>query len=478
MTIKINARGHVSGSVTEVISGVRRTRVVKDLPVETEAGYCKTWKQKIYCNFKAGVMLRCDTRHFLCSVELSGWHYGKSEGLLGTNNNERFDEFRLPNNKLATSVTELANSWLVSKDAACRTWQFGNEAPTCNKSPSDRCQEVFKADNSPFAKFFDVLDTRPFFQACQVDSADCEIKVDAKTSHCNATEAYRHMLRLKGIRAPKITDCEPKAVTSGKEVKHGDKWIQKSTKEVDVVVIVSGRSKAIKFRRSIAKMLYTTNKNLMKMGFSTRYALVSYGTDSKSYYGSDSHTFDGKYFSTMEDVSTSIKTMEYTGNEMHSNDYFSAIHRASKLAFRPGATKLFYLFNFDSYKSALFGPTLDHAKFTLKNDANATLFVFNDFNFKPVENNDILGMTAERVYLKPFRPISKVTDFPMNDFTRFVKRHGGMFLNNLKPAQAKALTAGLSDAATEPLAFNMKTCQVCTVVKHNVMCHTDVTVSC
>ncbi len=128
-------------------------------------------------------------------------------GLLGTNNNERFDEFRLPNNKLATSVTELANSWLVSKDAACRTWQFGNEAPTCNKSPSDRCQEVFKTSNSPFAKFFDVLDTRPFFQACQVDSADCEIKVDAKTSHCNATEAYRHMLRLKGIRAPKIADC-------------------------------------------------------------------------------------------------------------------------------------------------------------------------------------------------------------------------------------------------------------------------------
>lgn len=129
------------------------------------------------------------------------------KGLLGTNNNEVYDEFKLPNNKLTNSVTEFANSWLVSKDPECSTENLENEAPTCNKAPSDRCFELFRQKNSPFAKLFSSVDALPFLKACQIDTADCESKEARETSHCNATAAYRHMLYLKGVRSPKIADC-------------------------------------------------------------------------------------------------------------------------------------------------------------------------------------------------------------------------------------------------------------------------------
>lgn len=133
--------------------------------------------------------------------------YALSLGLLGTNNNEVYDEFRLPDNTITSSVSEFVNSWLVTRSGRCVIKEENNEAPTCSISPSERCFELLKSPKSPFAAFFKSVDPLPFLKACLVDTADCEPKQDRIIAHCNATSAYRRVLKVNGYGSQNVEDC-------------------------------------------------------------------------------------------------------------------------------------------------------------------------------------------------------------------------------------------------------------------------------
>ena len=128
-------------------------------------------------------------------------------GLLGTNNNEVYDEFRLPDNTITGSVTEFVNSWLVTSSGRCMSKEENNEAPMCSRAPSERCFEIFKSKNSPFAGYFKNVDPLPFLKACFVDTADCDSKQDRAIAHCNVTSAYRRVLKSYGYRTKNVKDC-------------------------------------------------------------------------------------------------------------------------------------------------------------------------------------------------------------------------------------------------------------------------------
>lgn len=80
LKVTIHKNGHVEGTIKTTKAGITRSRRVNGLPIETEDGGCKRWMNYIKCTFKQGVTIKCDVDHFLCTVELSGWHYGKSQG--------------------------------------------------------------------------------------------------------------------------------------------------------------------------------------------------------------------------------------------------------------------------------------------------------------------------------------------------------------------------------------------------------------
>lgn len=128
-------------------------------------------------------------------------------GLLGTNNNEMYDEFKLPDNTITDSVREFVNSWLVTKSGSCMIKEETNEAPMCSKAPSERCFELFKSEKSPFASYFQTVDPLPFLKACLADTADCETKQDDAITHCNATAAYRRVLKENGHFTYNVLDC-------------------------------------------------------------------------------------------------------------------------------------------------------------------------------------------------------------------------------------------------------------------------------
>merc|ERR1711860_285689 len=55
-----------------------------------------------------------DTYYFT----LSGWFYGKTGGLLGTYDNERYNDIMTSSNRIVSDVTDFADTWEV--DDKCR----------------------------------------------------------------------------------------------------------------------------------------------------------------------------------------------------------------------------------------------------------------------------------------------------------------------------------------------------------------------
>ena len=71
---------HQNGQVTSHVRVNKLRKTVSDLPVESDTGSCVSKKNAVVCEFKQGLRVRCHTDRFMCTIELSAWHYGKSQG--------------------------------------------------------------------------------------------------------------------------------------------------------------------------------------------------------------------------------------------------------------------------------------------------------------------------------------------------------------------------------------------------------------
>ncbi|KAM6918281.1 apolipophorin-like [Xenentodon cancila] len=62
---------------------------------------------------KHGASLSCDLSFELCSFTLDGWSHGASTGLLGTNDNDPFNDFPLRDGSQAAALEDFFHSWEV-----------------------------------------------------------------------------------------------------------------------------------------------------------------------------------------------------------------------------------------------------------------------------------------------------------------------------------------------------------------------------
>ena len=257
-------------------------------------------------------------------------------------------------------------------------------------------------------------------------------------------------------------------------------WNVMQKKDVDVVVVMSTRKEARKSKKTIASLLYNMNKQITNMGYDTRYALVTYGSSTKGRYGARSHTFKGKYFSTENEIATEIKSMKYVGKESDVNDYNQAILSATYMPFKAEAMRIIILFNVDKYIPSWYGPSAEETKFSLKYEANASLFVFDKFNFDEFQLGYMraIGMTAKKLYMTPSLNVYPMTKpLPRTPFTKYVQRNGGLFSNQVTKKTEKIFTRALSAAVLDELKEGVHLCKRCFWARYRVICRTNQTAS-
>merc|ERR1712042_27844 len=354
------------------------------------------------------------------------------------------------------------NAYELSGNAQCKLDVTTDHETTCNNEVSPMCAAYFDsaAEASPYKEFFTMADPAPFLEACTRET-QCVKK--NKKAHCEVVAAFVGFLRTKGVWDAQITnEC---MMASGRQV--NEEWIQKPTRQIDVVVMASHHQNMSEIRKHIPSTLLHLHKNLRTQGkYNVRYALVGFGGRGV-YEAAHVHALrNGRtIFGYIHDIRNEIRSMKLDGTGDVTNDGYHAIMTANRLKFRPGAEKVFLMFNTVPHKSHPTGPSYDETKFIMAREANAPLFVFDSVNFQKFAKHSVgrvIGQTERKVYtttnLKGIT--SKDLEMPASEFRQLVLiSKGGLFSNIIKNPKQTAVS--LHDAVMRWVKADMTTCKRC-----------------
>lgn len=110
-----------------------------------------------------GFVIICNLEFDVCSIHLSGWHFGKIAGILGTMNNEKFDDFTKSNNEIVENADEFVESWKLK--STCPNSTTPNLQKE-NEETTQLCSAFFRQKTSYFSSCFTVVDPEPFHELC------------------------------------------------------------------------------------------------------------------------------------------------------------------------------------------------------------------------------------------------------------------------------------------------------------------------
>ena len=145
------------------------------------------------------IAISWDGSHRVDITPSSSWQ-GKLCGLCGNYNNDRSDDFMLPDGSLTSSVNDFGSSWL-----------YFNTSPSCGvpKPPPPcpgnivvaakaRCGELTK---SVFNVCNNVIDPMEFINGCELDYCSCSDE-DREECYCNSLSTYAAACASVGVIIP------------------------------------------------------------------------------------------------------------------------------------------------------------------------------------------------------------------------------------------------------------------------------------
>lgn len=172
------------------------------LPVQVDDLLVMQELNVITVSSRRGFTVWCNLEFDVCVIELSGWFFGKIAGVLGTMNNEPFDDLRKSDNTIAAGNDEFTDSWKL--DSMCSSEI--KEAPTAADKLGDDlkkiCESFFRQKNSYFAECFPIVDPEPFYKMCLSLAAHPKFQLTSETSEkaaCTSGMAYMETCSIENV---------------------------------------------------------------------------------------------------------------------------------------------------------------------------------------------------------------------------------------------------------------------------------------
>lgn len=278
--------------------------------------------------------LRCNLKYDLCVLELSGFYFGKTAGLLGTMNNEPMDDTLSADGIVTKDIGRFAQSWSLDR-TTCGNENLAGKPETVE---NDYCDWLFVNKSSEFSGCFNVIDPGHYARACFNSKNEEEICTVAMSymQMCNFYDTY--------LRIPdKCTSCP---MVDGSKVPEGEfrKLVgDKVPQSTDVVFIVEAKecNRDIRQTRSIEQLITQMSKELDDQSLTNnRWSLVTFGGDGV-YDRPRNFIHQSRLF-----TDEPSKFVDYFNDIPVGNgnqDVFAAIGFASQLVFRAGVSKTFVL---------------------------------------------------------------------------------------------------------------------------------------
>ncbi|CAD7080164.1 unnamed protein product [Hermetia illucens] len=320
-------------------------KTVNLLPVEVGSVLISRDSDVLTIESREDYILSCNLQFDLCWFELGGYYYGQTAGLLGTTNNEPFDDMTAANGEVTQNEDEFVKSWSFKgcgKSLHKKPENYSTELLTL-------CTEFFETPY--FSSCFSNLDPKPFYDMC-LDMGHNSISTVLKDNHpaqkgaCTAALGYIEACAAKKIplRIPdKCVHCDlinGSYVAEGTFVELKDHDVPRSA---DVVFIVEAKNcnANITHSKSILAVSSAIQKELVNMNMTNnRYSVLTFGGRAP-FDKPRSVVYNNKVFTDYQNLRHYFDHIET--NEGLSNDTFQAISAASKLIFRPGVSKIFIL---------------------------------------------------------------------------------------------------------------------------------------
>lgn len=438
----------------KTITTLPNNQVEESLPVEFKDSKCVRKQNLVFCHFAAeGFKVVKDLKNDITTFSVSQWHHGKLLGLLGTNNGETFDDLKMSNGKITNDEAQFIQSFEISKQCPSPIMKVKK----CNR-PSKLCKQIIK--DAEYAKFHSIVAPEKFFEACQVDTSAC--KKNAEETYCQSANAYVQAVRSAGYAMKHLTEC----VTDGQR-SIGDKWTVKSKNNiVDVVVMISARNGQPK--RDITKVLQNLNQKMKKNDYDVNYALIGFGgagIHEEAHVHALGEGVD--VFGNMNQLLNEIQRLSFNGQGTISNDAYHAIKVASQQHFRTGSQKIFIMFNVEPHNSFKFGASYTEAFVGLTHDADAGLYVFDEFNLKNLgEKGSIIGQSLSKTYTtnEPTGHRIENLELPASEFKEMIEASNGAVFDN-KIENPNKVTKSLFDAINSRIEEYKTKCHSCELVQ-------------
>uniref|UniRef100_A0A0R3RL85 VWFD domain-containing protein n=1 Tax=Elaeophora elaphi TaxID=1147741 RepID=A0A0R3RL85_9BILA len=184
-----------------------------------------------------GIRVRCNIQYDICEIILPKRMHGRSNGLLGSNDNEPSNDYDLVDGTPNNQLNALAEHWAIN--GACPV----NQARDLTNRDDDRCQGYFQSSDSPLKLCFSRIRPKPFEQICSNGG---------KQQHCTATSAYLQICSNAGIITALPHEC---VKCEGDLHLDDERRVEKAVVEHDVVFVVEQRKCMDHHKDQIAKMV-------------------------------------------------------------------------------------------------------------------------------------------------------------------------------------------------------------------------------
>lgn len=297
-----------------------------------------------------GLEVTCDLPHDHCTVAMPGWYYDKTAGLLGTYDNEPFNDFTTSDKTLTDKPESMAESWTVGP--RCRTTNRVTSAPIDTNTRRYRaCAKLFSAESSTFRSCFRVVPVEPYMKMCVNDAPVGDNSLEAQEDTCRVAAAYYHECRRHEAHVRMPSQCVQCEVPL-----NSDKFYEGETRTLetpdqvpqaaDIVFVVQHSDCNTDVIDKVKGVLDDMDKAFRSKGIkSTQYAVIGFG-GIDHLNRAQIRTMDGQIFSSSSKVSTAFNNFDLRSGS--SPDVMSALIYAAKLPFRAGASKSIILIPCDS----------------------------------------------------------------------------------------------------------------------------------
>lgn len=336
-----------------------------------------------------GLIITGDLPSNVFTIEVSGWYFGKLAGILGTYNNEQYDELTTGDNKIVKNEDSFYNSWEVSKK--CRP--NGNNAVDIIQDESDvkyiKCAKVLKSTDSVHRPCFRQVNPDKAFEMCL-----------NRDDMCAASRFYLHQCRQQGVYLPPPKECvqcvapNAESFVAGETIRispRSDDYQPISSAET--IFIVEEKPCNKETTKHLGSLVYEVEQELTKAGISNnKYGLIGFNKK-----GSHSHTMDGQL---LNDATNFVKGVESLTFTSYKTDTLDAILQAANYPFRAGVVKNIILLQCGGC-SDLKTIQYQQVRHTLQ-ARNIQFHILRDQEFMPgnkIPKQKILGMDRTRKYV-------------------------------------------------------------------------------